>query len=305
MRVRPILGMSLCLGDAPVRYDGAAIRDDFAKRLADFVELRPVCPELEIGLGVPRAPIRIEKGRLVQPSTGADLSERMRRFAASWLAGLGEVDGFLLKNRSPSCGVRDVKLSPGLRGPGFFAEAVLERHPGIPVEDEGRLSNLRIREHFLARLFAGAELRAVGSRGALVRFHARHQLLLLGCRETALRALGKLVANHARRPFRELKAMYRAGFFHALAEPPEPGPLANVLEHALGLFSEELGAGEKRQFLASLRRFRSGRLPLAGPVSVLRSWLARSPKPTLDGQSILDPYPDALVELRDSGKGRD
>jgi uncharacterized protein YbgA (DUF1722 family)/uncharacterized protein YbbK (DUF523 family) len=294
--------MSLCLGDAPVRYDGAAIADAFAKRLAAFVELRPICPELEIGLGVPRAPIHIDHGRLVQPSTGVDVTDRMRRFATGFLDGLGEVDGFLLKAKSPSCGVRDVKLRPAGKGPGFFAEAVLARHPGLPVEDEKRMTNLRIREHFLTRLFAAAELRSVRSMGALVRFHARHKLLLLACRERSMRSLGRIVANHERRPLREALAAYRAGFGEALAEPPGPGPLANVLEHALGHVSDDLTAAERRHFLSAVRRFRAGRLPLSVPAGVLRAWLARHPRPYLDGQSFFDPFPEELADLSDSGR---
>jgi uncharacterized protein YbgA (DUF1722 family)/uncharacterized protein YbbK (DUF523 family) len=302
MRARPILCMSLCLGDAPVRYDGAAIADAFAKRLAEHVDLRPVCPEVEIGLGVPRAPIRIEDGRLVQPSTGIDISDRMRRFAAGFLDGLGDVDGFLLKAKSPSCGVRDVKRPPGGKGAGLFAEAVLERHPGIPVEDEKRLTNRRIREQFLTRLFAAAELRSVRTMGGLVAFHARHKLLLLACRERAMRSLGRLVANPSRRPFRELLAAYRAGFGEALATPAGPGPLANALEHAFGHLSDALTPAERRHFLAELGRFRRGRVSIAAPVGVLRAWLARHPRPYLEGQSLLDPFPEELADLADSSR---
>jgi uncharacterized protein YbgA (DUF1722 family)/uncharacterized protein YbbK (DUF523 family) len=302
MRARPVLCMSLCLGDAPVRYDGAAIADAFAKRLAGHVDLRPVCPEVEIGLGVPRAPIRIEEGRLVQPSTGLDVTERMRRFAAGFLDGLGEVDGFLLKAKSPSCGVKDVKRAPGGKGAGLFAEAVLARHPGIPVEDEKRLTNRRIREHFLTRLFAAAELRGARAMRDLVAVHARHKLLLLACRERAMRSLGRVVANPSRKPFADVKAAYVAGFAEALAEPPAPGPLANALEHAFGHLSDDLAPGERRHFLADLRRFRAGRLSIAVPVGILRAWLARHPRPYLEGQSLLDPFPEELADLADSGR---
>ncbi len=156
---RPILVASLCLGDAGVRYDGRAIRDAFFAELAPHVELRTVCPEMEIGLGVPRAPIERVGGRLLQPSTGRDLTADMRRFAEAWLNGLGPVDGFLLKSRSPSCGVRDVNRSGR---PGFFAEAVLARYPHAAVEEEGRLGEPGCRERFLTRLFLSAGLRTLG-----------------------------------------------------------------------------------------------------------------------------------------------
>lgn len=290
--------MSLCLGEAEVRYDGAAIRDPFAERLLPHVDVRPVCPELEIGLGVPRDPIRIEHGRLVQPATGLDLTEKMRSFAARFLKGLGDVDGFLLKSRSPSCGVKDVKRTGEGKGAGFFAEAVLAAYPEAAVEDEGRLLNLRIREHWLTRIFAHAELRQVRRKGELVRFHARHKLLLMACRETSMRALGRLVAAGGS------VAEYRKGFHAALAEPPKAGPHANVLEHAMGYFKDVLAPAEKKLFLGLLSKLRAGRVPLSVPVGVLRAWLARHPRPYLDGQAYLDPFPEELTDLGDSGKGR-
>jgi uncharacterized protein YbgA (DUF1722 family)/uncharacterized protein YbbK (DUF523 family) len=298
-RARPIVAMSLCLGEAEVRYDGAALRDPFAAKLAPFVDLRPVCPEVEIGLGVPRAPVKIVGGRLLQPATGLDVTERMRDFAARFLKGLGEVDGFLLKSRSPSCGVRDVKRGGEAKGAGLFAEAALAAYPAAAVEDEGRLLNFRIREHWLTRIFAAAELRGVRGKGGLVRFHARHKLLLMAYRETSLRALGRLVAKGGSR------AEYGAGFAAALAELPKPGPHANVLEHAMGYFKDILTPAEKKHFLSLLRRLRAGRLPLSVPVGVLRAWLARHPRPYLEDQAYLDPYPEELTDLGDSGKGRD
>lgn len=299
MRARPIVAMSLCLGDAAVRYDGAALRDPFAARLAPFVDVRPVCPEVEIGLGVPRAPIKIVGGRLVQPATGLDVTDRMRDFASRFLEGLGDVDGFLLKSRSPSCGVKDVRRGGGAKGAGLFGEAVLAAYPEAAVEDEGRLLNFRIREHWLTRIFAAAELRGVRGKGSLVRFHARHKLLLMAYRETALRALGRLVAKGGS------PAEYRAGFAAALAELPKPGPHANVLEHAMGYFKDVLAPAEKKHFLSLLGKLRAGRLPLSVPAGVLRAWLARYPRPYLEDQAYLDPYPEELTDLGDSGKGRD
>lgn len=302
-KTKPIVAASLCLGEAEVRYNGAAIRDPFFARLAPLVEFRPVCPEVEIGLGVPREPIHIENGRLVQATTGEDLSERMRSFAAGWLGGLKEVDGFLLKSRSPSCGLKDVKRAGERKGAGFFGEAVLAAFPLAAVEDEARLRNFRIREHWLTKLWALADLRGVRRMSDLVRFHARHKLLLLAYRETSMRALGRLVAGTS--PFGEKLSRYREGFGEALGELPAPGPHANVLEHAMGHFKRELGEAEKRHFLGLLRRLQAGRLPLSVPVGILRAWLARHPKPYLADQAYLDPFPEELADLGDSGKGRD
>jgi uncharacterized protein YbbK (DUF523 family) len=165
--VRPRVVVSKCLGFAACRYNGAIISDDFVARLKDFAALVPVCPEMEIGLGCPRDPIRVlsvdGKRRLVQPSTGRDVTDDMRSFAARFLEALGGVDGFILKSRSPSCGTADTKIFGGMnddepidRGPGFFAAAVLERFPDLPVEDELRLGDEAARERFLKRACAAA-----------------------------------------------------------------------------------------------------------------------------------------------------
>ncbi len=190
---RPIVVISKCLGFDHCRYDGQMIETKFVPNLQEFVEFQPVCPEVEIGLGVPRAPIRIVETdgqrMLYQPATGKDFGTPMNEFVMRFLDGLGEVDGFLLKNRSPSCGQGDVKIYTGLdnssrtvRGSGFFGGAILNRFPDAPVEDEGRLNNFSIREHFLIRLFTLARFREVRhsqSIRELIDFHTVNKLFIV------------------------------------------------------------------------------------------------------------------------------
>jgi uncharacterized protein YbbK (DUF523 family) len=162
---KPRVVVSKCLGFAACRYDGTMAPDAFVEGLKGRVTFCPVCPEMEIGLGCPRDPIRIVllegNRRLVQPSTGKDLTARMRRFSRRFLDSLGRVDGFILKARSPSCGIRDTKIfagpddrAPIAFGSGLLAEAVLERFPGLAIEDEVGLNDRETCREFLARLFA-------------------------------------------------------------------------------------------------------------------------------------------------------
>ena len=292
---RPVMVASACLGDAAVRYDGRALRDGFLARLRPFVELRPVYPELEIGLGVPRDPILVAGERLVQPSTGRDLTARMGRFARGFLGSLDGVDGFLLKSRSPSCGVGDVKAfdSRGRRllarrTSGFFARAVLERFPLAAVEDEARLADPALRERFLTRLFALAALRGVRSAADLARFHARHELLL---RAWSARAPGRLLAR-PRRPFALLLEAYALAVRKALARPPRRSAQARALRDAMAYFPEE----PKSRLLKCLEAFEAGRVPLGSPLALLRGWLARRPRPRLGDPAFLRPFPEALAE---------
>lgn len=317
--VRPRVVFSRCLGFDHCRYNGEIINDDFCSRLRGHVESVPVCPEMEIGLGVPRDPIRIvyqgDEPRLVQPSTGRDVSAAMRDFARRFLAGVGPVDGFVLKSRSPSCGTRDVKsyneegnIRPAAGRRGFFAAAAMAAFGEIPVEDEGRLRNFLIRESFLSRLFALARLRRLREQptmAGLVEFHATHKLLLMAYDQQELRRLGRLVANPERRPPGELLADYQTGIARALSRPPKYTNAVNVLLHAYGYFSRQLSAAEKGFLLDAIERYRAGRLPLSAPVSIVQSWIVRFGQPYLASQFFFQPYPDELRELSDSGKGRD
>lgn len=316
---RPRIVVSKCLGFAACRWNGVTIPDEFVSRLEGHVEYVPVCAEVEIGLGVPRDPVRVVSAdgelRLVQPATGKDFTDVMRRFAQDYVASVGAVDGFILKSRSPSCGIKDVKVYPGAgkmaasgKGTGFFAAAVLERFGDLPVEDEGRLTNFTIREHFLTRIFALARLREVLPSGAmrdLVAFQARHKLLLMAYNQTELRALGRIVANPQKRPFADVAADYEAHFRKALLRAPRTGAILNVLMHTLGYFSDSLSAREKAFFLDSLERYRARKIPLSAVTAILRSWIVRFDNAYLAEQVFFDPYPEALVEVTDSGKGRE
>jgi uncharacterized protein YbbK (DUF523 family) len=173
--MRPIVVISRCIDFDSCRYNGQVIRASLREKLEPLVDLRPICPELEIGLGVPRDPVNLVRAaddvRMIQPSTGRDLTAAMGSFSNRFLDSLEAVDGFILKSRSPSCGVRDAKVfdSAGSDaghnlGPGLFAGRVLERFPRAAVEDEARLVDDAVRREFLDRVFAHASERAEEAR---------------------------------------------------------------------------------------------------------------------------------------------
>jgi uncharacterized protein YbgA (DUF1722 family)/uncharacterized protein YbbK (DUF523 family) len=319
---RPRLAVSRCLGFAACRWNGVALHDDYVEALRPHVEFIDLCPEADIGLGVPRDPLRVvavktgdsREPRLLQPATGRDLTATMRTHVDEVLDGLGDVDGFLLKHRSPSCGIKDVKIYSAAdqggafgRGGGFFGGVVAERCGGLAVEDEGRLNNYRLREHFYTKLFALADLRrtlAEGRLGALMDFQARNKLLLMAYDQQRMRELGRLLAAADSAALGETAARYREEFAKALDEAPGVGPVTNVLLHALGYFSTELGAEEKAFFLELLEGYRTARLPLSAVTSVLGGWIVRHDEQYLARQSFFSPFPPQLVRITDSGKGR-
>ena len=318
--MKPRVVVSACLGFEACRYNGEVIPNRFLRELASRADLVRVCPEVEIGLGTPRDPIRIEldgdRRVLFQPTTDRDLTQEMERFAATWLGALGDVDGFVLKSRSPSCGVSDAKrylrgkgpkpMRAG-SGPGLFAEAVLERFPGVPHEDEGRLTNLRLREHFLTRIFTTTAFRTVRGKStmsSLVAFHAANKLLFMAANQTRMRAMGRIVANAERLPLTQVLDRYEAELRALLATTPRFTSHVNVALHALGYFKDGLTAREKSHFLDALETYREGRAPLSVVTALLSSWVARFEVDYLARQTWFTPFPRELVDATDSGKGR-
>ncbi len=309
---RPVVVFSRCLGFAACRYDGTMADGAGVDLLKPFVETRSVCPETGIDLGVPRAPIRLvwhkDGHRLVEPSTGRDLTRTMQEFASSFLDGVGEVDGFVLKAKSPSCGLRDAKVYPSPESPehrtrssGLFAARVLERFPHLPVTTEARLSRPGERSHFLTRVFTLARFRPVrvsSEAKELVRFHSENKLLLLAHCEADERAMGRLVATAHDRSTPEVLAEYEGCLSHALSHPPRRGGHSNVLQHALGYFSERLSHEEKDGFLAALDLYREGKGDLTPCLDSMRDWIACFEEPYFASQTYFEPFPAAGEDSR-------
>lgn len=333
MHPRPKLFVSRCLGFEACRYNGAVIEDPLVAKLAGFCDVTTACPEKDTGLGVPRDPVRLARAgggiRMIQPASGRDHTDAMTAFCAAKAAelagtapgsarppaGLPAVDGAVLKSRSPSCGMKDVKVyrstEPGAMadvGIGLFGQAVLSALGGAPVEDEGRLKNYTIREHFLSGLFARARFRAVAESGGpreLSEFQARHKLLFLAVNQASMRRLGRIAANLERRPFPAVLSEYGAELGTMFGSPAKPGGVINTALHAFGGFSERLSPLERKYFLDAVEEYRDERIPASALFTLLKAWAVRFEVRYLLDQVFLDPFPKELVEITDSGKGRD
>jgi len=317
--VKPVVVVSKCLGFANCRYNGLTISSHTVDKLKPHVDFRPVCPEVEIGLGIPRDPIRVVKEanelRLLQPATGNDVTDKMTEFVESFLGTVEDADGFILKSHSPSCGIKDVKIytgmekrSSGVRGSGFFGGAVIDKFPNLPIEDGCRLTNFRIREHFFTKLFTMAKFREVKSSKSmkeLVQFHTENKLLLMAYNQEKMRILGRIVANPDKKPFSEIINGYEEQLAGAFSKVSRYASNINVLMHEFGYFSKELSSGEKAFFLDSLERYRAGSVPLSIPLNIIGALIVRFQEDYLAQQTFFGPYPEELMEITDSGKGRD
>lgn len=303
--LRPRVAISACLLGQPVRYDGGHKRDAWlVNTLGKHVEWVPFCPEIEIGLGAPRPTLRIVEIRARPHLVSAmeeDLTRRMQAYARERIRSLGDVDGYVLKKGSPSCGIAGVKVydetgMPLEPGPGLFAGAVFASDPAVTVEDESRLGDELLRDSFLSRVFTHARLRALFAgdwRGRrLIEFHARHKLLVLAHSPSAYRELGRLVAGHA--GARVTRDRYRAGLMQALAKPATRARHVNVLQHMAGYVTGDLTAAARRELHETIDDYRRGWLSLAAPCTLLRRHIRRLKIAYLLDQTYLDPYPKAL-----------
>jgi len=310
------LVVSRCLGFEACRYNGQMLGDDLIERLKPYAEMITVCPEADIGLGTPRAPVRLVKQAgeiiMIQPSTEKDVSQTMHAYNQAKIAQFSDIDGFILKNRSPSCGPTDVKVyaSSGKgatadKGVGLFAQAAMECFPFAAVEDEGRLKNFHLREAFLMRLFALARLRqliAEPSVSGLSTFHASHKLLMMCFHQEMMRQCGRIASNSDGLSLAEMVQRYVEVFREALARQPRQSNIINALYHAYGWISEGLSSAEKKLFLDAMEEYRDDRVTLVTLLHLLKSYVARFTHDYLGSQYFLEPYPRALFDLSDSGR---
>ncbi|TFG08970.1 MAG: DUF1722 domain-containing protein [Promethearchaeota archaeon] len=320
--IKPKIVVSKCIEFDYCRWNGNIIRSSVVEVLKSHVEFIPVCAEVEIGLGAPRDPIRIvlENGekRLVQPSTGRDVTELMNDFSSKFLDSLEIVDGFILKSKSPSCGLFQTKYLSGPqkgastegRGPGFFGGAIIEKYGNLAMETEGRLKNFRIREHFLTKLYTMADLREVKKSNemhSLVEYQTKNKFLFQAFSQEKMRELGRIVANPQKLNFKEVVNEYEKKLCTLLESPPKYTSNINVLMHSLGYFSKNLTHEEKAYFLDELEKYRAGWIPLFAINLILKSWTVRFNQNYLQDQTFFEPYPEELMtfDIKDTWRGRD
>ncbi len=301
------LGISTCLLGERVRYDGGHKLDRFlTDTLGQYVDYIAVCPEVECGFETPREPLRLvgnpQSPRLVTTRSNQDHTERMTGWARKRVEELGKEDlcGFIFKGGSPSSGMERVKVydrngTPTEVGVGIFARVFMERFPLLPVEEEGRLHDPKLRENFIERIFALKRWREIlhlrPSLGVLVNFHTRHKLLILSHGPGHYQIMGRLVARGKEVPVKELYEKYQSLLMEALQRRSSPSKHTNVLQHMLGYFKDRLSADEKREMQEIIEEFRKGHLPLIVPVTLLNHYVKKYEEPYLGEQVYLHPHP--------------
>lgn len=314
-KIYPVrIGVSTCLLGEKVRFDGGHKRDTFLVDVfGRYVEWAPVCPEVEMGLGTPREPIRlIQQGddiRFLMFKSGIDHTERMQNYAARRVEELGKEDlcGYVFKKNSPSCGMERVRVyqPSGIAnrtGRGLFADALMKSFPHLPVEEEGRLRDARLRENFISRVFAYQRWQRATENGitraALTRFHERHKFLLMAHNQTGTRRLGRLLGTPQH--FSDDGALadaYLQEFSNVMRRAPTLRNHTNVLQHMAGYFSKELTPDDRQELTDMIHQYRQGYLPLIVPITLIRHYVRKLDVTYLRNQVYLDPHPHELMLL--------
>lgn len=307
---RIAVGISQCLMGESVRYDGGHKHDFYITgTLQRYFELIPVCPELAIGLGVPREPIRLV-GNPKQPravgirNASLDVTQKLQEYGLQQSRELAQLCGYIFKRGSPSCGMERVKVygNQGMsakQGSGIYAQVFMQQQPLIPCEEEGRLGDPQLRENFIQRVFVLHRWRILRSSrltaAKLVEFHSRHKYMVMAHSLIAYKDLGRLIATAGKTGIRDLADNYILQLMNALKCIATRKQHANVLEHLLGYLKKSISKEDKQELLDSIREYRLGELPLVVPITLLKHHFRHHPDLYIEKQYYLSPHPRELM----------
>ena len=304
------IGVSSCLLGEEVRYDGGHKRNVYiTDTLTRYFDFKAICPEMAIGLGVPRPTIRLvakDSGiRVVGVNDASiDVTDKLRSFSQDATAKLQTISGFILKKDSPSCGMERVRVynsneMPEKRGRGIFADTLMKAWPNLPVEEEGRLMDPVLRENFIERVFIYYRWQQLLSSGLtsnkLVEFHTQHKFNVLAHDETTYRQLGRMVAELDKDNLQAIANNYADLLMTGLKKPATRKRHTNVLMHVMGFFKSQLSDDDKQEMLELLDAYRLGQVPLIVPITMMKHHLRRFPHPYIEQQYYMNPYPEDLM----------
>ncbi|MGC9443806.1 MAG: YbgA family protein [Candidatus Methanospirareceae archaeon] len=316
---RPVVVVSACLEFEKVRYDGQVIPCAIVRELEPYVDYIKVCPEVAIGLGIPRDPIRIikrkDEKRLIQPKTQDDLTEKMNSFTTGFISSLPAVDGFIFKSKSPTIGLRGIKVYAGAerapaieRGSGFFAEQIMHAYPGYPMEEDDRLRNETIRHSFLVQLFCFADFRrtaAERSLAALQGFHEKNRFLFAAYSPAVLRELNDVVNTSAGKAIDAVLAAYFETLRKLFGLHQTPESRIRAVQQLFARYTTLLRSEEQTFFTGVIEEYRQNKICFRCLLELLASYALRFDDAFTLNQRLLEPYPKELVVVVDPKRDRD
>lgn len=310
------VGISQCLLGDKVRYDGSHKRSVYCTDvLSEYFEFMPVCPEAGAGMGIPRPPIRLVQADKESPirvlgvkDPDFDATDDLQAFADKAIAGFDHLRGYILMQKSPSCGMERVPVYHGngnplhQKGVGLFAQRLMETHPLLPVEEAGRLNDAVLRENFIARVYAydrwknmQHQLTAKG----LIDFYSDYKYLVMAHDNQAYHSIGRVLSNLPKEELEERGQQFIELLMNTLKKPATRKKNTNVLMHIQGYFKRDLNTEQKQELSEVIQQYYDGDIPLVAPLVLLKHHLKQHPNEYLERQKFITPYPDKL-RLRNS-----
>lgn len=305
------IGISSCLLGHEVRYDGGHKRHSYIEStLGQYFEFMPFCPEVDIGLGIPRPPIRLEWNENSIHCVGVkdpqqNMTERLKKSANKQKHWHLTISGYILKKDSPSCGMERVKIyrnnMPERTGTGIYAEQMMKNFPDLPVEEEGRLGDSKLRENFIRRVYTFHRWREMLNNKisvkSLMDFHAKHKLIIMSHNQNAAREMGRLLADLNPDNIEHVADQYLHNLMQTLKIIATAGNHVNVLQHIQGYLKNKLDSDDKHELAETISRYGKGNLPLIVPITLLKHHFRKNPDPYIDDSYYMSPHPQELCLL--------
>ncbi|MGZ8151529.1 MAG: YbgA family protein [Methylovulum sp.] len=300
------IGISSCLIGEHVRFDGGHKRDSYIMgTLSEYFDFHAFCPEVAIGLGIPRPTIHLVKKDNEVRCVGIknpelDVTERLQDYAEQQTPLHADLCGYILKKDSPSCGMARVKVFnnnlPQRDGVGIYAQILLRNNPLLPVEEEGRLGDAGLRENFIQRVYVLHRWKSMLAEGLtaskLTRFHARHKLIIMSHGD--YREMGQLLAGATKDNLPVVAEQYILLLMQLLKIVVNRSNHVNVLQHIQGYLKKELDSEDKSELCEIIERYRNGEIPLIVPLTLLKHHFRKSPDPYIEDSYYMSPYPQEL-----------
>lgn len=306
-----LLGVSSCLIGEKVRFDGGHKQSRYLlDTLGQYFAFRPFCPEMAIGLGVPRETIRLVEldGRtqaIGNKTADLNVTDALIQSAQEQSSWHQQIYGYVVKKDSPSCGMERVRVyrgdQPERIGIGLYTETMMRNFPQLPIEEEGRLGDPVLRESFVKRVFIYKRWRDMVEGGldwaALTDFHARHKLILYSHDQDLGRKLGRELSAAHDQPVADYAQRYLSQLMAILKIYAKRSNHVNVLEHIRGYLKRDLDKSDKQELTETIERYRLGQLPLIVPITLLRHHFRKNPNQYIERSYYMQPHPDELMLL--------
>lgn len=305
------IGISSCLLGANVRFDSGHKKNAYIVGvLQDYFDFYPFCPEVEIGLGIPRESIRLvsvnDDIRCVgSKSTDLDVTDKLYDIADKQKHWHDDLCGYIVKKDSPSCGMERVRIYkkgvPEKNGVGLYAKRLIENFPYLPIEEEGRLEDAHLRENFIQRVYIYARwknmLLTPVTLARLQEFHARHKYIFMSHDQIKAKELGALLAVTKNDDMSRLLDTYLDNMMTLLKITASRNSHVNTLHHIQGYLKKYLDADDKQELTSIITDYRQGLLPLIVPVTILRHHFRRHPHDYITQSFYMNPHPGELMLL--------